>query len=51
MTENPKISVIVAAYRPGEGLDGVISSLDAQTLPQDEFETIFVDDGSPDDTF
>ena len=28
----------------------VIGSLDAQTLPQDEFEVILVDDGSPDDT-
>ena len=47
----PRISVIVAAYRPGDGIERVISSLDRQTLPQDEFETIIVDDGSPDDTF
>ncbi|WP_147392133.1 glycosyltransferase family 2 protein [Amnibacterium setariae] len=44
------MSVIVAAYRPGDGFDRVIDSLDAQTLPQDEFELIVVDDGSPDDT-
>ena len=51
MTDRPKISVIVAAYCPGDGIERVIRSLDAQTLPQDEFETIIVDDGSPDDTF
>jgi glycosyltransferase involved in cell wall biosynthesis len=47
----PKVSVIIAAYRPGEAVHRVIDSLDAQTLPQDEFEVIFVDDGSPDDTY
>ena len=47
----PRVSVIVAAYKPGDGFDRVIGSLDAQTLPQDEFELIVVDDGSPDDTF
>jgi len=45
-----KVSVIVPTYKPGEGLDRVVSSLDAQTMAQDEFEVIFVDDGSPDDT-
>ena len=43
--------MVNAAYRPGEGLDRVSDSLDAQTLPQDRFETIIVDDGSPDDTY
>ena len=47
----PKISVVVAAYCPGPAIHRVIDSLDAQTLPQSEFETIIVDDGSPDDTF
>ncbi|MBW4042622.1 MAG: glycosyltransferase family 2 protein [Acidobacteria bacterium] len=47
----PRISVVIAAYRPGDGFDRVMDSLDAQTLPQGEFETIVVDDGSPDDTF
>lgn len=51
MATNPRISVVIAAYRPGDGFDRVMTSLDAQTLPQDEFETIVVDDGSPDDTF
>ncbi|MGO1944421.1 MAG: glycosyltransferase family 2 protein [Ancrocorticia sp.] len=47
---DPKVSII-ATYQSGEGLRRVIDSLDAQTLPQEEFEVIFVDDGSPDDTF
>ncbi|GAA4753888.1 glycosyltransferase [Amnibacterium soli] len=43
--------MVIAAYSPGDGFDRVMASLDSQTLPQDEFETIVVDDGSPDDTF
>lgn len=50
-TDQPKVSLVIATYQPGAGLDRVIDSLDAQTLPQDEFEVVFVDDGSPDDTF
>lgn len=45
------MSVIVPAYRPGPGIGRVISSLDAQTMPAEEFELIVVDDGSPDDTW
>src|SRR3954467_9805424 len=46
-----KVSVVIATYRPGDALNRVVESLDAQTLPQDEFEVIYVDDGSPDDTY
>lgn len=46
-----KVSVVVATYRPGAGLDRLIASLDAQSLPHDEWEAVFVDDGSPDDTY
>ena len=46
-----KVSVVVPAYCPGEGIDRVIGSLDKQTLPANEFEVIIIDDGSPDDTF
>ncbi len=46
-----KVSVVVPTYRPGEGLDRLVASLDAQTMPSSEFEVIFVDDGSPDDTY
>lgn len=51
MTDSPRVSVVVAAYQPGDGFSRVMDSLDAQTLPQDEFELIVVDDGSKDDTF
>lgn len=47
---HPKVSVVIATYQPGARFDRVIASLDAQTLPQTEFETVVVDDGSPDDT-
>lgn len=46
-----KVSVVIATYRSGEGLDRLIASLDAQSLPTTEWEAIFVDDGSPDDTY
>jgi glycosyltransferase involved in cell wall biosynthesis len=46
-----KVSVVVPTYRSGEGLDRLIASLDAQTMPAGEFEVVFVDDGSPDDTY
>lgn len=45
-----KVSVIIPTFRTGDKVRRVIDSLDLQTLPQDEFEAIFVDDGSPDDT-
>jgi poly(ribitol-phosphate) beta-N-acetylglucosaminyltransferase len=45
-----KVSVVVPVYNPGEFIDPCIRSLLAQTLPADEFEVIFVDDGSTDDT-
>lgn len=47
----PKVSVVIAAYRPGEAVRRVIDSLDAQTLPQGDFEVLFVDDGSGDGTY
>lgn len=46
-----KVSVVIATYRSGAGLDRLVSSLDAQSLPTSEWEAIFVDDGSPDDTY
>lgn len=47
----PKISVVIATYRSGEALDDLVASLDRQSLPATEWEAIFIDDGSPDDTF
>lgn len=49
-TPHIKVSVLVATYRSGPELQGLVDSLDRQSLPTDEWEAIFVDDGSPDDT-
>ncbi|HEU5006583.1 MAG TPA: glycosyltransferase [Jatrophihabitantaceae bacterium] len=45
-----KVSVVVPVYNPGRYIEPLIESLLAQTLPASEFEAIFVDDGSTDDT-
>src|SRR5690606_24376224 len=47
-----KVSVVIPTYAsPPDRLESLVSSLDAQTMPTDDFEVIFVDDGSPDDTW
>ena len=45
-----RISVVVAVHNPGEHIDELVRSLQAQSMPTGEFEVIFVDDGSTDDT-
>jgi glycosyltransferase involved in cell wall biosynthesis len=45
-----KVSVIVPVYNPGPYIEDLIASLLRQSLPADEFEAIFVDDGSTDDS-
>jgi glycosyltransferase involved in cell wall biosynthesis len=45
------VSVIVPVYSPGDALSRVLDSLAVQTMPAEDVEVIFVDDGSPDDTF
>ncbi len=45
-----KVSVIVPVYNPGAYIEDCVSSLLRQSLPADEYELIFVDDGSTDDT-
>ena len=45
-----KVSVIVPVYNPGSHIDDCISSLLGQSLPPEEYELIFVDDGSTDET-
>lgn len=45
-----KVSVIVPVYNPGIYIEDCIASLQRQSLPPDEYEVIFVDDGSTDGT-
>ncbi|MFG3557587.1 glycosyltransferase family 2 protein [Micromonospora sp. NPDC047557] len=46
----PKVSVVVPAYNCGRNIEKLVASLLRQSLPADEFEAIFVDDGSTDGT-
>ncbi|MEV4658340.1 glycosyltransferase [Micromonospora sp. NPDC049301] len=46
----PKVSVVVPAYNCGSHIEKLAASLLRQSLPADEFEVIFVDDGSTDGT-
>ena len=43
-----KISVVIPVYNCGEYLESCINSLFEQTLPADEFQVVFVNDGSSD---
>ena len=45
-----KVSVVVPVYNPGRDIDDCIRTLLDQSLPSEEYEVIFVDDGSTDDT-
>ncbi|MER7174665.1 glycosyltransferase family 2 protein [Streptomyces mesophilus] len=45
-----KVSVVIPVYNPGEYVEDCIASLLRQSLPDDEYEAIFVDDGSTDST-
>jgi len=45
-----KVSVVVPVYNPGEHIEPLVDSLLRQSLPAEEFEVIFVDDGSTDTT-
>jgi poly(ribitol-phosphate) beta-N-acetylglucosaminyltransferase len=45
-----KVSVVVAVYNPGRHIEPLLESLRAQTMPAEQFEAIFVDDGSTDGT-
>ncbi|WP_434742681.1 glycosyltransferase family 2 protein [Micromonospora sp. SH-82] len=46
----PKVSVVVPAYNPGPYIEKLIISLQRQSMPRDQFEVLFVDDGSTDET-
>ncbi|MGC9539448.1 glycosyltransferase family 2 protein [Streptomyces sp. UG1] len=45
-----KVSVVVPVYNPGVYVEDCIDSLLRQSLPPDQYEVIFVDDGSTDGT-
>ena len=45
-----KVSVVVPVYNPGSYIEDCINSLVNQSLPADEYEVCFVDDGSTDGT-
>ncbi|GAA4096365.1 glycosyltransferase family 2 protein [Nonomuraea soli] len=45
-----KVSVIVPVYNPGPYIEDCVASMLRQSLPAEEFEVIFVDDGSTDET-
>lgn len=47
---NVKVSVVVPVYNPGGYIDACLTSVVHQSLPADEYETVFVDDGSTDGT-
>jgi glycosyltransferase involved in cell wall biosynthesis len=44
------VSVVVPVYNPGQYLEPCIRSIIDQSLPSTEFEAIFVDDGSTDES-
>lgn len=47
-----KISVVVPTYNTElEGLKNLMASIDKQTMNPDEYELVFVDDGSTTDTY
>ncbi|MHB9857280.1 glycosyltransferase family 2 protein [Streptomyces sp. YIM S03343] len=45
-----RVSVVVPVYNPGPYIEDCVASMLRQSLPPDEFEVIFVDDGSTDET-
>jgi glycosyltransferase involved in cell wall biosynthesis len=45
-----KVSVVVPVFNPGRHFAYCVDSLLGQSLPADEFEAIFIDDGSTDGT-
>jgi len=45
-----KVSAIIPVYNPGSHIDDCVASLLNQSLPREDYEVIFVDDGSTDGT-
>lgn len=46
----PRVSVVVPVYNPGHLIERCIDSILGQSLAAEEYEAIFVDDGSTDET-
>ncbi|MFC8731674.1 glycosyltransferase [Luteimicrobium sp. NPDC057192] len=46
----PRVSVVVPVHEPSVGFDDLCRSLWDQTLPDDAYEVVLVDDGSADET-
>ncbi len=44
------VSVVVPAHNPGRSIEPCIRSILRQSMPRDQFEAVFVDDGSTDGT-
>ena len=44
----PEVSVVVPVYNAGRDIDGLVRSLDHQSLPGTDLEVVLVDDGSTD---
>ncbi|MFG2102048.1 glycosyltransferase family 2 protein [Micromonospora echinaurantiaca] len=49
-TRAPRVSVVVPVHDSGAHIEKLVASLLRQSLPPDQFEVIFVDDGSTDGT-
>jgi len=45
------VSVVIPTYNTGPKLEPLLASLAAQSLPDDRYEVVVVDDGSTDDTW
>ena len=45
-----KVSVVIPVYNPGHYLHACVESLLAQTMPAEDLQVIFVDDGSTDES-
>lgn len=50
MKEHPKVSVVIPAYNEEKYINESLQSLKEQSIPQDKFEVIVVDNNSTDDT-
>lgn len=50
MSNQPRISVVICTYNRADLLEECLQSLEKQTVPQDQFEVLVVDNNSKDNT-